>query len=419
MVLDERTLIQTQASSAASGSGAISANNNAWSQYNSLVSQYGLTPMSRSDFDTAMPYNPSDTSQSAVKFINNVLKPTYQQIADRINTLNQQTAKATGQPYTAISATALTPTSWDSSKYIDNMNAQLSAPYSTASYNSQNLPNIPNIETDPIAKQVMSELNAVVAKGAGTFQAPGIAAEEADVNAWNQALTQLNAPQNALALQQLNKTVNENYMAANPYSIGSGNQMKASQDAVNNLLMNELAQQNSTALSLGSSQYNQDYNTAWNQYLNQQNQYNAAQQNLLSIANTSTNQKTEDYWNNQNHAWSVADQQNQKALGNYQQQQQQQYAQQIAQMYQPNSSAWYQPLINAAATGAGFAVGNAVVPGVGGSSSGSNSQGYNPKLDVSGGYDMFGYNPSGDSLGFNNYGLSNLGYSFGNPTKTP
>ena len=239
--------------------------------------------------------------------------------------------------------------------------------------------------TDPIAKQVTAELNAVVAQGQPTFSSPATT-EAQDITNWQTQLQQINQPTQDYALQQLNKQVNQTYAYNNPYSVGSGNQVQASQDATNQLLMQSLSNQNAQAVALGQASYNQDYNTAWNQYVMQQQQLANAQNTLLSLSQIPQQEQTQAFYSQQGQNFN---QQNMATQNQYQQQQlaqQEQYAEQIAQMYQPQSSEWYSQLIQPILTGVGNSiggpVGGAIGSGIGslfGSSQNTQSSGMIPQ----------------------------------------
>ena len=375
-------------------------NQSYYDAYTGLMTQYGLTPMSVTDFNAQM----GKGSDPQGTFIGQVLLPAYTQIANQVNTTNAATAKANNQPYTAID-TAYNYGDWRGKDYTDvinNINNGLSAAYSSATVNNQNTVTAPNIEQDTIEQQVQKELQAVQQPSA--FVAPTQASEQADITAWQQQLAQINAPTTQWALDTLNKQVNQNYAYNNPYSIGSGNQMQASQDATNQLLMSVVSQQNAQAVSLGQASYQNDYNTAWNTYINQQAQYNASQAQLLNIANISSAQKVGNYGQAMQNAWNTTATQNAENFQNQQTQQQEAYAQQIAQMYQPNSQQWYQPIVNAAAQGATTAGTSALLASPSAPSATSNASQntlYNPYSNLNaGGYDLS--NPYGtNSYGFN------------------
>jgi uncharacterized protein (DUF2147 family) len=163
-----------------------------------------------------------------------------------------------------------------------------------------------NATTDTDFVNFQNSINSILAKGQPNFSGlsvtdptTGKTYTGADVQSyytsqWQNQLQTMQAPETQYYLDQLNKNVNNTYMAANPYSVGSGNQVTASQDATNQYLMSIASQQNAQAIALGQAQYNQDYATNWNKYLTDLGQYNAAQSGALQAANyaTSANQFT-------------------------------------------------------------------------------------------------------------------------------
>ena len=284
--------------------------------------------------------------------------------------------------------------------------------------------------TDPNVQKVQSEIDDIMKKGQPTFTAPTF--DTSYVNKWNSYLQQIDQPNLDYATQQLNKTVNEQYDINNPYAVGSGTQVKASQDATNALLQSTLANRNATALALGQSAYQQDYGTAWNEYQLQESQLEAAEQQELGIsqyqqnANQFTSQQQQqaalqgiqnqyglttgqnnfNYQNAQQstqNAYQTATNQAQQGYSSQQQQQQQTWAQQIAAMYQPQQQPWY----NYVLPGVGQAVGqvgttaalSALLAPAKAATSTSNIPSYysamntNPNLNVSG-YGNFGQVPT-------------------------
>ena len=128
----------------------------------------------------------------------------------------------------------------------------------------------------------------------------------------------------------------------------------------------------------------------------------------MNIANTNTAQQDQTYWNNQNQAWGVQNQATQNAQQNAQTQEQQQWAEQMAQMYQPQQQSWYQPLINAAATGVGYAAGGPL----GGALGAYVSNLVSPNSGTSGYSGGSLLNANGYTSGSNPWGYSGNGYQF-------
>ena len=105
----------------------------------------------------------------------------------------------------------------------------------------------------------------------GTFTAPerGVTPEftkpefdESYVSKWTETLQELEQPTVDYATKEVSKRVGEQYAFYNPYSLGSGQQIKASEEATNKLLMDVVANRNAQALALGQGDYTADYNKA-------------------------------------------------------------------------------------------------------------------------------------------------------------
>ncbi|MGA2875363.1 MAG: hypothetical protein ABSE82_07465 [Nitrososphaerales archaeon] len=333
-----------------------------YNQYTALAQQYGVTPMSLATFNQEMDSHSADSDPNGA-FISSALLPLATQIGQQINSMNTSTSSAMNTPYTAIN-TAFDVSKWQgmtAGQIIADINNQFSAPYSTAAAAAAKVATPSSIENDPVAQSVMAQLNSIKNAGPGSFTAPSQATETTDVTNWQQQLQAMDAPQEQYQLEQLSNTVNNSYIANNPYSVGSGNQVTATQDAANAMLMATQAQENAQAMTLGVGQYNQDYQQAWANFQNQQSQYNMANASLLNIANTNVGEQNQSWFNQQAAQINANTQTYNAAMNSAITQSNDQWAQIAAQAYQPQSASFYQSLIPAALTAAG----TAIAPGVG------------------------------------------------------
>lgn len=277
-------------------------------------------------------------------------------------------------------------------------------------------------EDDTLYQQVKGEMENISKAGLPEFEAPDATLAQQYVTDWQTKLTELNQPTSDYYLAKLNKQVNDAYMFSNPYAVGSGNQIQATQSATNDYLMNIVAQQNAQALALGESQYTQDYNTAWNQYQSDIGQYNLANQKLLDLSNLVQNankitsdQQRQDYWSNMQRNWTIADIANAQAYQTAQDQKQFEYAQAIAQNYKTPEQPWYQQVISPILTSAGYAFGGPVGGAIGSGVAGLFGTGSGQTHPYS--YMGYGMSNYGNSYGYQqpNFSGYNPQYNYGLP----
>ena len=135
---------------------------------------------------------------------------------------------------------------------------------------------------------IQDAIQTALTNGSPTFQLPGTTQQQ-DIATWQTTLQTMQQPQVDQSIKTINKQVNDTYAFNNPYSLGSGNQVKMSQDATTDLMTQVLANQNAQAISLGQTDYNRDYaqSTAdWQQKLTDYTNAMNIQQKTLDTANT-------------------------------------------------------------------------------------------------------------------------------------
>jgi len=161
---------------------------------------------------------------------------------------------------------------------------------------------------------------------------------------WIDYLSNIEAPQE----QQVLKKTAEQYNVYNPYGLGSGNQIRQSNEMLQNIASDRLARGQNVA----QAKYQQDYNQAYTDRTNKL-------QSALNLLNQQLGRQ-----------WSQSDLAQQRQIENDNFLRDQQAAYQMYEATKPKEQAWWQQLLTPIATGAGYALGGGL-PGL--TASGANS----------------------------------------------
>lgn len=364
-----------------------------WNTYIQTAAALGVTP----DLDAAAFGKKFDSwSDSEGGLAGLIEKELYPKAANKYNEALRAYNKAQGVP---TDPGALIPTTWNTSTMGDwrgkgagwmaeqvlsvgDKAKQYQAGATTAAEEKSAVPTYKyEPEKDTLAQQVEGELQAIISRGTPTFVKPEF--NDQYVTQWSEKLAALEQPNVDWALGKLNKQVGEQYAFYNPYSLGSGGQIKASEQAANELLMTTLANRNAQALALGKEQYAQDYNQAYAEYQRQLAQREAAFGGLTDIsryrqqaAAATSDQERQNYFDIMNRNRQLADVQAAQAYDTAMYNRQVADTERIAAMYQPQSQDQLANIASGALTGAatgfmyGGPTGALVGAGVGGLASG-------------------------------------------------